>query len=100
MKEFDHRNLWAEELQIDEEAERTLFVERCKALARRVELVFVYSTLVLVFLLVATMVVRCVPATYHYLTSSPAPRSPAPQAIAKPQPNAFEADVRPTGQVR
>ena len=100
MREFDHRNLYAERLQIDEEAERTLTVERWKAIARRVEVVFSYATIIAGILLMSVMVARCVPATYRYLTSSPAPRSSAPQAIANPQPRAFEAGARPTVQVR
>lgn len=101
MMELDRRHLVAEELQIDDrEARFIVIIEWWKAIARRAERVCVYGALIMGFLLVGSMVARCVPATYRYLTSSPAPRSSAPQAIANPQHAVVEADRAPTVQVR
>lgn len=84
----------------DDDAWLVAVVEFWKTVCRVVGRVFVYAALAAGFILFWSMVVRCVPATYRYLAASPAPRSPAPQAIANSQRTVDEADRAPTGQVR
>jgi hypothetical protein len=100
MIEFDQHNLGAEHLQMDQEAERELRMAHMRQLVRRFEVGCSYSAILLGFALVLMMVIRCAVPVYHHFTMSPAPRSPAPQAIASPQPSPFEAGARSTGRVR
>ncbi len=98
--EFHRRDLVAEELQPDDDIRIALFIERAKAIARGSERVLTRVAVALGILLALVMVARCTPGVIRHFTASPAPRSLAPSAIANPQPRAFEADARPTYQVR
>lgn len=100
MMEFDRRDIVAEELQIDQDAERELRMAHARDLFRRFEVGCSYAAILLGVAMLVIMAARCAMPAYHYFTASPAPRSPAPLAIATPQPRAFEAGARSTGPAR